>query len=53
MMGMDEAATRGDVALAVEEIKRYAAESNNCAVFLMLGGIAAATAILGIVIAVT
>ena len=48
-----EVATRGDVALAVAEIKQYVAESNNRAVFLMLGGIAVATAILGIVIAVT
>lgn len=48
-----EVATRRDVALAVAEIKQYVAESNNRAVFLMLGGIAVATAILGIVIAVT
>lgn len=52
-MGMEEVATRGDVALAVAEIKQCVAEANNRAVFLMLGGIAAATAILGIVIAVT
>ena len=48
-----EVATRRDVALAVAEIKQYVAESNNRAVFLMLGGIAVATAILGIVIAMT
>ncbi len=48
-----EVATRRDVALAVPEIKQYVAKSNNRAVFLMLGGIAVATAILGIVIAVT
>ena len=48
-----EVATRRDVALAVAEIKQHVAESNNRAVFLMLGGIAVATAILGIVIAVT
>ena len=48
-----EVATRRNVAFAVAEIKQYVAESNNRAVFLMLGGIAVATAILGIVIAVT
>ena len=53
----DEVATRRDVEReaqrVVAEIKQYVAESNNRAVFLMLGGIAVATAILGIVIAVT